>query len=275
MSEPQFLQRLLDVVSLVSLHGELSMRDIGQALDLPKSTTHRLINSLVKTRLLSSHRGIDSEVFAVGELIEQWSKGQLLWRALLVRARPHMELLRDQTGETVGLHILYSERRVLLAQAVSAHSHRWVYNNTMVPMPLHGGAAAKMLLAMLPDHEMERLAARDYRTNGQDQDSYEAFLRGLLEIRQAGYSLSSDEVNTGIASIAVPITHDTRQEYPPAVLSIAAPAIRLTEDTRKKYIPLLQQSAQQVLHACQEYARKGSLVKKLSPSGSATLAVSE
>ncbi|ODU62628.1 MAG: hypothetical protein ABT05_07355 [Lautropia sp. SCN 66-9] len=261
MSEASSLQKAMDMVTLAALRGELTVREFGEAMSLPKSTAHRLVASLVKLRLLSVHRGPEGDVYSVGRLVEELSAGQLSWRSLLHHARAPMAAARDETGETVGLHVLYAERRVLLEQAVSQHPHRWVYNNQMVPMPLRAGAAAKMLLAMLPPADMERIAARDHRvgkTKAEAQRALKAYLRDLQQVRDNDASRTADEINPGIASIAVPVIRDTRHGHPLAVLSLAGPSVRLTHAVQEKALPQMRRAAQQIAQAASASAR-GSL----------------
>jgi DNA-binding IclR family transcriptional regulator len=248
MSESSSLQKALDAVQLVALRGELRIRDFGEALLLPRSTAHRLASSLVKVRLLEVHRRPEGDVYSIGRLIGELNSGQLSWQSLVQDAREPMTALRDQTGETVGLHVLYAERRVLLDQVVSAHSHRWVYNHQMVPMPLRGGAAAKMLLALLPEADMERLVRRD-QTKAAAGRTFKNLARALAEIRELDVSTSAEEVNPGVASIAVPVIRDTHKGQPLTVLSIAAPSVRLTSEAMAAMLPMMRRTARQIASA--------------------------
>ena len=239
------LRKALDAVQLVALRGELTVREIGEVMGMPKSTAHRLVANLVEVRLLQAHRGADGDVFALGTLMHELAGGQLFWRTLVQHAQPQMLAVRDDTEETVGLHVLFAERRLLVEQVVSHHPHRWVYNNHMVPMPLHAGAAAKMLLAMLPEQDMRRLAKRDHPlavAKGRPRD-LDGFLQDLSEIRRRSYSLSSHEVNPGISSIAVPVIGDASSGYPLAVMSLAGPSIRFTEKAMKRSLQRLRRAA--------------------------------
>ena len=242
------LRKALDVVQLVALRRELTVREIGEAMRLPKSTAHRLVANLVDVRLLEAHPGPDGDVFVLGTLVHDLTGGQTSWRTLAQRARAEMQAVRDQTGETVGLHVLFAGRRLLVDQAESRHEHRWVYNNQMVPMPMHAGAAAKMLLAMLPDEDMRRLAEQGHAqavAEGRRSRNIDAFLGELVDIRKRGFSSTSDEINPGIASIAVPIA-DTGKGYPPAALSLAGPSVRFTESAVKRSLQKLRQAARAV-----------------------------
>jgi IclR family acetate operon transcriptional repressor len=252
MSESSSLQKALDAVQLVALRGELRIRDFGEALLLPRSTAHRLATSLVKVRLLEVHKRADGDVYSIGRFIEELKSGQLSWQSLVQHAREPMSALRDQTGETVGLHVLYAERRVLLDQVVSQHSHRWVYNHQMVPRPLRAGAAAKMLLALLPEADRERLIKRDQpaqSTKAAAARSSKNFARELAQICELGVSMSAEEVNPGVASIAVPVIRDTRKGQPLTVLSVAAPSVRLTSQAMEAMLPMMRRTAQQIASA--------------------------
>jgi IclR family transcriptional regulator, acetate operon repressor len=248
------LRKALDVVQLVALRGELTVREIGEVMGMPKSTAHRLVANLVEVRLLQAHRGAEGDVFALGTLMHDLTGGQLFWRTLVQHAQPEMLAVRDDIGETVGLHVLFAERRLLVEQVVSHHQHRWVYNNQMVPMPLSAGAAAKMLLAMLPEQDMHRLAERDHplaATKGRRSRDMDDFLRDLAEIRRRSYSLSSHEVNPGISSIAVPVIGDTSGGYPLAVMSLAGPSIRFTEKEMKRSLLRLRRAATAIAQGLQ------------------------
>jgi IclR family acetate operon transcriptional repressor len=272
MSESSSLQKALDAVQLAALRGELRIRDFGEALGLPRSTTHRLIASLVKVRLLAVHKRTDGDMYSVGRLVEELNAGQLSWQSLVQHAREPMLALRDQVGETVGLHVLYAERRVLLHQVVSRHSHRWVYNHEMVPRPLSGGAAAKMLLALLPASDMERLVALHHpasSTKAGAKRGAKSFLRGIEQIRECDVSTSAEEVNPGVASIAVPVIRDTRHGQPLTVLSMAAPSVRLTADVMATMLPMMRRTAQQIVSAVSGATRgaPGSTARRSAGAG--------
>lgn len=248
--EVGMLRRAMDVVELVALRGEISLREIGAAMRLPRSTTHRLVTHLVDVRLLESHRGAGGDVFAVGPLIKELGGGQLFWRPIVQFARPELTAARDETGETVGLHVLYAERRVLVDQVVSNHELRWVYGNHMVPMPLYGGAAAKMLLSMLPEDDMLRLAKHGLRSaaakaSARGPRALQELVSDIQEVRSRCYSLSSEEVNRGINSIAVPVVRDAGM-LPMTVISLAAPTARMSDKMMGRHLKRLLAAARAI-----------------------------
>jgi DNA-binding IclR family transcriptional regulator len=212
-------------------------------------------------RLLESHRSANGDVFGLGTLIKELSGGQLFWRPLVQCARPELTAVRDETGETVGLHVLYAERRVLVDQVVSNHELRWVYGNHMVPMPLYAGAAAKMLLALLPEPDMLRLAKRGLlstaaKASAGGPRTLQELAAKIERVREQRYSLSSEEINPGINSIAVPVTEDTRRGLPVTVISLAGPTARMTDKVTNRHLKRMLAAARTISARLDETAGK-------------------
>ena len=89
-------------------------------------------------------------------------------------------------------------------------------------------------------------------------------MRSLRDIRARDLSVSSDEVNPGVASIAVPVIRDIRYGHPLAVLSLAAPSIRLTEEAIERMLPMLRRTAQSIAQASVAAARGSALPSNLA-----------
>lgn len=240
---PTGLRRVLDAVQLVALREGITVKELAKAMKMPRSSAHRMVANLTSVCLLQ--RGEETGSYVLGRLMAEIAGGPAVWRPLLVHCRPHMDALRDSSGETVALHVLHAERRVLLDQSESKHEHRWVYSNPRIPMPLHAGAAAKMLLALLPEADMKRLMKRDRLvafTRSTPRDAGE-LAREIARFRMQRYSISAQEVTPGIASIAVPVVSAAWGGLPLAVMSLTGPSVRLTEKILRGYLPKLQLAA--------------------------------
>jgi IclR family acetate operon transcriptional repressor len=237
------LRKAVDVLQVVAGREGISARDIAAVLGLPKSTAHRMVLALVDVGFLQRSAG--GEGFSLGPLIGELAGGQLKEKALMQIARPQMVALRDRCGETVGLHVIQRDRRVLLDQAESRYEHRWVYSNPGVPMPLHAGAASKMLLALLSEREAEGMLRHDDLvafTMNTPQAS-DGLLSELGRIRNRGYAISLQEVTPGISSIAVPIPTDPLNFPRFAVMTVTGPRVRLSERALRGLLPQLREAA--------------------------------
>jgi IclR family acetate operon transcriptional repressor len=233
------LGRALEVLGLVAT-GELTgARDLALRLGLPRSTAHRMLAELLALRLVQR----DGRRLLIGPRIAELAGGAVGYQRLVQVARPAMIRLRDRVRETVALHALQGGRRVLLHQAESVHEHRWVYTNPGQPMPLHAGAASKMLLAMLPEAEAAALVGRTgLAAFTPDTPRDPARLgRDLARIRRDRCATSLGEVTPGIASIAVPV--ETGDSAVRAALSVTGPMLRLTAAVLEDVRPLLRATA--------------------------------
>ena len=175
---------MVDALQLLGLRGSMAVREIAQVLSLPRSSAHRMVATLLEMRFIQKDKAAGR--YVIGPVIGELARGTHAYRGLVLKCRPSMEALRDATGETIALHVIQAERRVLIDQAESLHELRWVYANPLVPMPLHAGAAAKMLLALLPPNDAARILERDglhKYTPNTPQDS-QHLLSELAVVRQ-------------------------------------------------------------------------------------------
>lgn len=241
------LRMLVDVIQLVTARGGVTVREMCESLGIARSSGHRLVASLAEMRFIQKDR--DGARYVLGPLVGELAGGPFAWRALVSHCRPEMEALRSASGETVALHVMQAERRVLLDQAESTQQLRWVYSNPQVPMPLHAGAAAKMLLALLPVDDVMRIVRRDELVTYTHRTPKDlaGLLRELEQIRARGYSESLEEVTPGIASIAVPVIAEPFAGQPRAVMSLTGPVVRLPAARLQALLAPLKQAAQRAL----------------------------
>ncbi len=230
------LKKAVDILQMVSVGPGCTTKDIGAALGYSRSASHRLVNSLLEVGLIERRPGDDG--FMLGRVLEEIVSGPVAVDRLRQLAVSHLDGLRDTCGETVGLHCIRGDRRILLAQAECRQEHRWVYGNLLMPMPLHAGAASKMLLALLSRERVERIVGKGKLVSftKSTQMNSQKLIDEIDRIRSRGYALSFEEVTPGIASIAAPVTGIDE----PAVVSITGPSVRLSEAVLKRLLPLLR-----------------------------------
>jgi DNA-binding IclR family transcriptional regulator len=132
---------LLDrVVTLLHAceEGPATLNELVIRTGLARATAHRLATAMTEHGLLAKDDG-------------RWSIGQTITRLaapsgppLAVTARPVLERLRDDTGESVQLFVRRGDERVCVVSLESPHSLR-----TIVPvgavLPLDRGSAGRVL----------------------------------------------------------------------------------------------------------------------------------
>jgi DNA-binding IclR family transcriptional regulator len=206
---------------------------VADELGTSRSTAHRLLAML-------EYRGFarqDDETRAY-----EAGPGVVDMRAL---ARPALERLCEQVGETVHLVALRGASVVFLDSVETSHGLR-VGSRVGVEMPAHCTAGGKALLAQLSAEEVQRLHAghRLERMTSRSVTSLAKLRRELTEVRRRGYATNSGESEHGVAAVAVAIPGRPGDRR--AAITVSAPADRLTEQRVPKIASAAKRAATRV-----------------------------
>jgi IclR family acetate operon transcriptional repressor len=208
----ELLLRVLDSPEPVAL-GELA-----SAAGIPKSTASRLLGALER-------RGLVEQVGARGRMrpgpaILRVAERGLLERSLVELGRGFLDALAELTGETINLAVPGPAGVEHVAQADSRHflgAGQWIGRT----VDYHSSANGKVLLAWGRAPMPERLPARTPHTITDP-----AALRAELDrVRETGMALAVDELEQGLAAVAVPVRGAGGEVI--AALSISGPTLRM------------------------------------------------
>lgn len=228
------LDRAADLVATV-VHADqpMTFAELQDASGLAKSTTSRMLTALERAGLLERDA---SGSYVAGRLFWLYAARHDPWDELVRLARPVMDHIGEDTGETVHLSVTRGDRVVQVAQVDSTYllgTRDW----TEVDVPAHCSALGKVFLAWhaldLPVGTLERptpatLADRD------------ALARDGVRTRERGWSLTTDELEIGLTGIAVPVFGIHGDVV--AALGISGPTPRLVGRTGELGRRLLDQS---------------------------------
>jgi DNA-binding IclR family transcriptional regulator/crotonobetainyl-CoA:carnitine CoA-transferase CaiB-like acyl-CoA transferase len=222
------VQRALSVLDCFQIETpRLSMHEIAQRIQLPKSTTFRILATLV------------AEGYLVQTERQQYALSQKLSRLGSVAQRsvkrhdvihPVLERLASETGETVEISVLDGDSRTCIDMVESSSTLKSVVH-IGIRLPLVYGATGKVFLAGLPAKEVERLVAAD----GGRVDM-RALTAQLDEVRAHGFAFTRNERVTGAAAVAAPVTmHGDDARY---CLTVTGPASRFSgrEDRLRRQV---------------------------------------
>ncbi len=101
---------------LVDARRPIRLADLAERLGVAKSSVHRLATSLVEVGLV--HRDEDGYL-SLGHRMLVWSAGTDSTYRLRDVAEPLMQRLRDETGETINLHIRVGVTRVCSCRSMA------------------------------------------------------------------------------------------------------------------------------------------------------------
>ena len=223
------LSRCVAVIELMAAGtAPLRLSEIAQALDLPKSATHRLLRELVAlgwvTQEAAEGRYRLSLRFAL-----LGSRG-LSATGLPELARPLLRALADATRELVRMTLASGDGLSWIAAAQGAPPglmYQPAMDGTLV---LHATANGKAFLAALAPEAALRLARQgglgEVRPTPATLHAEGALRTELDRVRRAGYAVAVEEAEPGVTAVAVAIVPVGCG--PVGTVSVAGPSLRLT-----------------------------------------------
>jgi IclR family acetate operon transcriptional repressor len=218
----------------------LGPREIAARTRLSLPTVYRLTRALEEHGLLEK----EGERFKLGLALLHLGARVAGGIELRREAMPHLEWLSERTGENAELHIRREEARVPIELVRSSQNLR-PFVEIGASLPLHLGAAGKVLLAWLPEDEQGSLAAASAaRFGGTESFDTGALREELGRVRVEGWAASDGERSPGVAAVAAPV-FGAGCEVEGALL-LSAPSVRLPARQRRKFVPLVCEAAARV-----------------------------
>ncbi len=214
------IEKALDV--LFHLHAAGAARgvtEIGNALDLPKSSAHRMLSALARRGLVEQD---ESGRYRPGTALLALGLGVLEREPVVAVARPVLEREADALGETFFLAVARAGRIVVLDK-VEGRGFLRAAPPVGAVVPVHATAMGKLYLAFAPDAVSAPVPPLP-RFTPRTRIQAEPLAREVARARELGWAENREEWLEGLAVVAAPVRLGTRLV---AVLALAAPASRL------------------------------------------------
>ncbi len=175
----------------------LSLGQIAERVDLPRSTVQRIVGALQTERLVmfdASGRGLrlGPELHALADATRH---------NIVEHCRPLLSDLSQRTGETADLSALRGNVMVFLDQVPGAHRLR-TESSVGEVFPLTTSANGRACLASLPPEDARKLVTKEWITRELNGDPGE-FLARLDTIRRDGIAYDLDEHTDGISAAGI------------------------------------------------------------------------
>lgn len=212
-------------------------QEIATQTHMPLPTVYRLTQALCEHGLLMK----DGQRFRLGMTLLRL--GMLVADGLDVRrqALKYLKWLNEQTEENAELHIRQEEARMVIEVVSSPHNLR-PFADLGAALPLHQGAAGKVLLAWLPkDAQIELAQASAARFGDEAFFDLHTYISELERVRAAGWATSEGERFYGVSAIAAPIVDASDQVV--GAMTLVAPTARLSDEQRERYLPVVTEAA--------------------------------
>jgi IclR family transcriptional regulator, acetate operon repressor len=220
---------------LLASDAPMSLGDLAEAADLPKSTASRLLTALERHGLV--HQAGQRGKLEPGPAILRFAHRGGVERHIVELAQPALEALSHASHETVNLSVPTPNGVEHLAQVDGRHflgAGQWVGRR----VDCHCTANGKVLLAFgaaeLPPGRLTRMTPSTLVARA-------ALDRQLQAVRREGFATTIDELEVGLSALAAPVRGPDGHVI--AALSISGPTLRLTRARIAELAPVLLHEA--------------------------------
>lgn len=229
------LDRTMEVLGEIERSpGGCSIRALTETLRLPRTTVYRILNTLQAHDVV---RRDESGAYHLGRRLLALA-AHVASRAgdpdLAATAQPFLDRLAADLGEGIKLSVIDAEGILVLAAAQGKRE----YALTVAPgqrMPVHAGAASKLLLAHCPPAEIDAWLDRPLAAYTPRTITDPKRLRAeLARIRRQGWAQDRGENGPSIQAYAAPVVDGAGS----VVAALSVPFLAGTDPARMETLRL-------------------------------------
>lgn len=239
----QSVLKAIELLNCFTVKKELSIIELSEMTNMPKTTVFRLVSSLEEGGLLVKNRKTSHDVtyhmsFRMVELGKH-AMDQLEYRKI---AYPHMKVLNEELNELVHLVTREGDEAVYVETIDSTKLIRLVVKVGR-RSPLYAGSGPKLLLA-----HMDPIAQKEYlnsvkikKITDNTIDNVEDLKKELIRIKELGYSKSHAEHFPNTIGFSFPIYDYTNHVI--ASLGVSIPSSDYSKDREEMIIKKTKSAA--------------------------------
>ncbi|TWA57328.1 IclR family transcriptional regulator [Azospirillum baldaniorum] len=242
------LARGLDVIEAMSNQPRgMSLSEVAAAVSLDRATARRILLTLKDrgyVRMLDRNFILAPRVLNLGFA---YLSSMPLWHI----AAPYLRELAETADAACSVGVLDGTEVVYMAREQSIRRRTTLHVDIGMRFPLHCTSMGKILLAGLPEEELEALL--DQLTLTQHTPNTitgsAALREAVATVRREGWAVSDQEFEDGIRSVAVPLRN--RAGTVIAAMNVSSHAGRLSRDDGlegyvARHLPPLRDAAREI-----------------------------
>jgi DNA-binding IclR family transcriptional regulator len=239
----QSVDRTLDILEALAEMGEVGVAQLSSHVGLHASTVHRLLSTLISRGYV--RQNTETGRYLLGLKLLDVARAVRDHLDIRMEALPILRTLMKKSGETANLGVRDRRHLVYIEQASSPGRLLRMFVQVGGRAHLHSTASGKILLAHLPESELQELLSGYtlYPNASRTIVDRSVLLAELDEVRRQGYATDYGEQEEGVNCIAGPVRNHTGRVV--AAISISGPWIRISPERVPDLMPL-------VLEACDD-----------------------
>jgi DNA-binding IclR family transcriptional regulator len=222
--------------------GARDLRAFCAALGTTRSTTHRLVSSLVQARYLRQAQG----GYLLGPKLIELGTIALEQMPLTAVARPHLETLAERTHDTIHLGVRDGDD-VLYIDKIPGTRGLEMRSRVGHRMPLASTGIGKAMMLDLSTEQWRELCAASQRAlagvnfKPGNQPDEVVFVQRMSHYATRGYAFDLEENETSIRCVAAPVRDASGAIV--AALSVASTIPYMPHERMEELVPVVQGAA--------------------------------
>lgn len=238
------VSKALDVLDRVAAFGRpVRFSELLEESPFPKATLYRLVQTLTRQGMLAHEP--ERGTYALGMRLVRLAHAAWRQSSLAPVARPHVEALAQDLGETVHLaqldfgQVLYVDKR-------TARQPVEMFSQAGKVGPAYCTGVGKAMLAFLPEAELKPALAQQafHRFTPNTLTSETALRRELAAIRARGYAFDREEHEPEIICVALPILSAAGRVL--GALSVTGTTGRTSLETLESLVPRIRAAVEAI-----------------------------
>jgi len=201
----KIVDRITDILELLSEYkAGLGVKEISINLDLPLSTTHRLLKALMENELIVQDNF--SKKYKIGVKILSLSSKILNEMDIVNISRPILDELSTKHKRLFFLSVLEHHRSICVDMVNNSDRMKF-YVKLGSYMPAHCSASGKAIIAFLNDEEIEEILKEQEieKFTNKTLMNTEDIINDLKNVKKLRYAVCDEEMEMGVRALGVPI----------------------------------------------------------------------
>ena len=232
--------RILDVLDLFLDGGATyTLKDVSEALAIPKSTAHGILHAMHRKGYLS----VDPETkrYAVSLRLVGRLAATPAVEILRQRGRRHLERLSAMLGETTKLIAFERTHSVAIDFVDGAGPLKYAVTLGQ-RWPFHATGGGKLYLSQFDDDRVRELLSERplEKITPQTVVNVDALVAEVAEVRRNGWARQREEIHEGIAGFAAPVVDRGGKLL--AALVVMGPTARIDEHAERILAAMLAEA---------------------------------
>lgn len=227
----------------------MTLSEVAAAVELSPAVARRCLHTLIHL----GYVGRKGKLFLLRPEVITFASAYLESMNLVEMVRPHLQEVRDKTGDSSSLAVL-SHHDILYLVHVSTNRMIRLAAGVGTRFPAYATSLGRVLLAWQSAEFLnEYVRTAQFRALTDQTITSISKLRQIFkQVRKAGFASVKDELDYGIVSVAVPVLNE-RGEILAAINCSTATARITQEEMVRTRLELLMQAARRIELELQRY----------------------